>query len=112
MAKTVGQLRYYGEKDPRNFPAGLGSVHLYNGNALKDYYPITQLGIQTVPGAKLTLNKDKIPVTVGVTGIYELNIDGLAQITDVSFASETLNLIKDPSNNFYLIIDFISDKEG
>jgi len=45
MAKTVGQLRYYGEKDPRNFPAGLGSVHLYNGNALKDYYPITQLGI-------------------------------------------------------------------
>jgi hypothetical protein len=65
-----------------------------------------------VPGAKIYLNKDKDPIIIGVTGIYELNIDGLAQITDLAIAKDTLNLIRDKSNNQYLIIDFISDKEG
>lgn len=112
MAKTVGQIRFYGDDDKRNFPAGLNISQLYSGSFLKDHYPITQLGVQTVPGAKIYLNKDKDPIIVGVTGIYELNIDGLAQITDLAIAKDTLNLIRDKSNNQYLIIDFISDKEG
>lgn len=112
MAKTVGQVRFYGDEDKRNFPQTLSYVQLQSGSFLSNAYPITQLGIQTVPGAKIYLNKDKQPIIIGVTGIYELNVDGLAQITDLAIASETLNVLRDKRNQQYLIIDYISDKEG
>lgn len=120
MAKVVGQVRFYGEKDPRNFPKDLTLIEVQTGRCFTNYYPIVQLGVQTLPGTKMYLNKDSQPVIVGVTGVYELNIDGLSYINSLCFDRTSLQLIdnkdKDgnpitPNSAKYLIVDFISDQQ-
>jgi hypothetical protein len=41
MAKTVGQVRFYGDEDKRNFPQTLSYVQLQSGSFLSNAYPIT-----------------------------------------------------------------------
>lgn len=113
MAKTVGQVRFYGDGDRRNYPQGLTISQLQSGVCFNDYYPIVQLGVQTLPGAKMYLNKDSEPIIIGVTGIYELNIDGLSYINSIGFDRKHLELIKnnDSGNTTrYLIVDFITER--
>ena len=39
MAKTVGQVRFYGDGDRRNYPQGLTISQLQSGVCFNDYYP-------------------------------------------------------------------------
>ena len=113
MAKQVMQFRYYGENEAelaKNYPSEISKSNLQNGTLFSDYYPIIQLGIQSLPGTEFALNDSNSSVIIGSTGIFELAIEGYAEITNLSFKSTSLELI-DENPNAYLIIDIISNKE-
>lgn len=64
-----------------------------------------------MPGVKFYLNGSIEPVIVGSTGIYELNVENLANITSLSFDYTSLSMIEN-SETAYLIIDLLYEKEG
>ena len=108
MANKIMQFRYYGEKVSNNQPSNISASNLASGHIFSGYLPITQLGIQTLPGTKFYLNNSIYPVVVGSTGIYELALKGVTQITEIHFDKRSLNLINE-NNNAYLIVDIIAD---
>lgn len=63
-----------------------------------------------MPGVKFYLNNGTTPIMVGSTGIYELDLDGLSEITKLAFSAESLNLLNQ-SEASYLIVDMIYEKE-
>ena len=108
MANKIMQFRYYGEKVSNNQPSNISASNLASGHIFSGYLPITQLGIQTLPGTKFYLNNSIYTVVVGSTGIYELDLKGVTQITEIHFDKRSLNLINE-NNNAYLIVDIIAD---
>jgi hypothetical protein len=65
-----------------------------------------------LPGTKFYLNDGKTPIIIGSTGIYEIDLEGLSEITRLSFDKTSISLI-DKNAGAYLIIDLIYDnKEG
>ena len=112
MAKKIHQIRYYGDKNSKNYPAGLTAASLAQGLAFSQYLPIVQLGIQTLPGMKVYINSHDKPVVIGQTGIYELSVDGMSYITNLAFDPITLSLINKNQTNTYLIVDFLYETEG
>ena len=101
MAKQVKQFRYYGDNDARNYP-GTGDVSknpmrratLKSGSVFSEYMPIVQLGIQSYPGIKFYVNNSSNPIIIGQTGIYELNVEGLSEITSLRFDGTVLDAIE------------------
>lgn len=110
MGKRIGQIRYFGEKNKQNYPSTVNAIRLRTGAAFTSVYPIVQLGIQTLPGTKFYVNNHTTPVVVGATGIYELDIDGLSNITDIQFDDKSLNVINN-NDSAYIIIDYIYETE-
>ena len=84
-------------------------MKLKSGSVFSNYLPILQLGIQTIPGVKFYVNNSETPVIVGATGIYELDVDGLTEITNLTFDTTAINLIKSNPSTAYLIVDIIYD---
>lgn len=114
MAKTVGQIRYYGDGSPKNYPEGLSKSSLQYGLFFNNLVPITQLGVQSFPGAEILLNSHQGSsgsIIIGQTGIYELNLQGSSHINQLRVGVNTLNLINNNKTG-YLIIDYISEREG
>ena len=93
-----------------NQPTGITKSKLISGSIFSDCVPIYQLGIQTLPGTKFYLNNAENPTIVNSTGIYQLDLSGEAQITNLTFAQESLNII-DKSKLGYLIIDILCGEE-
>lgn len=110
MAKKIGQIRYFGENDNRNYPSNINSLRLRTGTAFTTVYPVVQLGVQTLPGTKIYLNNHTTPIIIGATGIYELSVEGLTNITDIAFDENSLKTIRDNANA-YIIIDYIYETE-
>lgn len=109
MSKKVGQIRYYGNGDSRNYPTGIRYQDLTSGGIFSDVIKtqaIVQLGIQTLPGTKIYLNDPQAPIIIGPTGIYELDVDGLAYITQIKVDGRSLQTIES-SQLGYIIFDFI-----
>jgi len=109
MTKKIMQFRYYGEENDKNQPSNITKNKLsMNGenNIFKDYYPIIQLGIQSIPGTKFYLNNSISPITIGSTGIYELDLNGIAPIMNLSFDAVSLAAI-DKNAGANLIVDII-----
>jgi hypothetical protein len=111
MAKQIMQFRYYGEKNSKNQPSTINKARLMSGSVFANYLPITQLGIQTLPGTKFYLNNSTTPIIIGSTGIYELDLEGLSEITSISFESRSLENVN-VNENAYLIIDVICEPKG
>lgn len=112
MAKEVKQFRFYQSNNiQKNYPQKLDYRSLISGSAFANYMPIIQLGIQSLPGTKFYLNNSKDPIIVGYTGIYELSLEGKAEITALSFDAKSLEAINGNANS-YLIVDIIYEKEG
>ncbi len=111
MAKKVGQIRFYSNGSTQNYPGDnkITTQTLLHGAAFKNYYPIIQLGVQTLPGTRMYINGFTTPVIVGSTGIYELSVDGLSSITDLQFDRTSLNTIAN-NDNAYLLIDFVYEQ--
>lgn len=114
MAKYVNQIRYYKEGSNKNSPQSIKRSQLSGGTAFKYNSQmgagIVQLGIQTLPGVQFTINTSPNPITVGSTGIYELNVDGLTTISSLNIAKQSLDMI-DNNENAYLIVDYVYEKE-
>ena len=121
MAYKVKQFRYYNDKSSevteskRNQPTTLDgtttlitSEHYVNGDVFGKHFPVTQLGIQALPGTKFYLNEAVDPVIIGATGIYELDLTNGIQISKVSFAHDSMENIKN-NDNAFLIVDIIYD---
>ena len=106
MAKSIMQFRYYDEKDSKNQPNFISLTKLWTGNIFSNFYPITQMTIQTLPGTKFYLNKNTNPIIVGPTGIYKINLEGLSEINSLTFNKSSLETIKADENG-YLIIDIV-----
>lgn len=113
MAKEVKQFRFYDTKNSagKNYPSNLSYRSLVSGSTFAEYMPITQLGIQSLPGTKFYLNNSNNPIIIGYTGIYELNLEGMAEITALSFDAKSLEAINGNANS-YLIVDIIYEGEG
>ena len=104
--KKLYQFRYYGQGNENNFPADLNIEETVN--LLQNYPRTTQLGIQSWPGAKFSLNEGNNPIEVGMTGIYELDLDGLTYLYGLYFDQETLNQVSETKG---IIIDLIYEGE-
>ena len=111
--EAIGQIRYYEDGSPKNFhPVNnqlCSKSALYSGTAFRSIIPIIQLGIQTIPGAKIYINNSRNPIIIGSTGIYELSTEGATTITKLSIDKDTLTQI-DSIPSAYLIIDFITER--
>lgn len=111
MSKQIKQFRYYKENDTeRNYPEGLTQLALLTGEAFGNYMPVTNISIQTLPGTKFYLNNGLNPIVIGYTGIYELNVNNLAEITSLRFDHASLSKLNSASDT-YLFVDIIYDKE-
>ena len=110
MARKVQQIRYYGDnkvdKD-KNQPEGLTGNRLRSGSIFNAYTPMKQLGIQTMPGVKFYLNNSIEPIIIGSTGIYELNVENLTEITSLSFDTTSINMINETPSTSYIIVDIL-----
>lgn len=110
MARKVQQIRYYGDNKvdrDKNQPAGLTGNRLRSGSVFSQYTPIKQLGIQTMPGVKFYLNNSTDPIIIGSTGIYELNVENLTEITALSFDTASINMINQTPSTSYIIVDIL-----
>lgn len=113
MAKKIMQFRYYGDSEAekkKNYPAGLQRADLKSGAAFINYYPIIQLGIQSLPGLHFYLNHANTSVEIGTTGIYELDLDGYTEIDNLAFSDDDLKTIND-NPSAYLMVDIICNKQ-
>ena len=114
MAKQVKQFRFYSENTKfleNNYPSNINHNNLITGNIFVDYMPITQLGIQALPGTKFYLNNSDNPIIIGHTGIYEIELNGASEIIALRFDFKSIQAIEN-NDNAYLIIDMIYEGEG
>ena len=105
MARSVHQVRWFGDG---NKDSNTTSSQLVNGSAFSQY-AIVQLGIQTLPGTKFSINLYPTPLIIGATGIYELDLTNIGRITNLLISKTSLDNIKNSGQG--LIIDFISETE-
>ena len=108
MAKQIMQFRYYTEGHEKNQPSTISEESVVKGSAFTSFTPFTQLGIQTWPGTHFYLNNAETPIIVGQTGIYELELEGISEITKLTFDPDSIEKIKN-NPNAYLIVDVICD---
>ena len=110
MARKVQQIRYYGDHksdSDKNQPANLTGNRLRSGSIFNQYTPMKQIGIQTMPGVKFYLNNYIEPIIIGSTGIYELNVENLTEITALSFDTTSINMINETPSTSYIIVDIL-----
>ena len=77
MANRVKQFRYYNEKEAEkgtasnNSPADADMSKFIDGTVFANCFPISQLGIQALPGTRVLLNKatNQDYILIGQTGI-------------------------------------------
>ena len=106
MAKQIKQFRYYKQNDLKNYPPNISIANLASGSIFSKYMPVIQLGIQSLPGTKFYLNNSNDPIIIGNTGIYKLNLNGLSEITAISFDRASINSII-ANQDGYLIVDIL-----
>lgn len=113
MANKIMQIRYYGINSSKNSDTNL-KEKLIKEMIGKDGIipsPIVSLGIQTsLPGLQFYINNSERPVIVGVSGIYELNLNDLNKIYSLIFSEASIGAIDNGSH--YLIIDVLYEDEG
>ena len=107
MAVRMAQFRYYGEKHPNNQPLDNSWATYCTQETFRKYSPITQLGIQTLPGTRFYINSGITPIIIGATGVFELDTTNTsATITGLRIDQSSMELIKNLDNG-HLIIDIV-----
>lgn len=108
------QIRYYGDGNGNNYPAGLTAQILTTENVftMAKCKSIIKLGIQGRANTKFYLSdKDYFPIVLGETGIYEIDLEGRGTI-------DILRFVKDSAFDQYsstgdvLLVDIIYEEEG
>ena len=117
MALQIKQFRYYGKNNPLNYPSWLNlpsadqgddgsDFKLKKGTAFNEFTPIVQLGIQGLPGTQFGVNRNDDLITIGNTGVYELDLNAQVSIEKLIFTQDSLTAI-DKSETACLIIDIL-----
>ena len=110
------QFRYYQENNPNNSFMEDGKTpctwsYFCISENFKEFAPINVLGIQTLPGTKFYLNSSMIPITIGQSGIFELDVTGTsATINNIRFEQGSMQKIRDNDSGF-LIIDIAYEEQ-
>ena len=112
MSRKIKQFRFYGNEDPRNSPANKTIEDYQTGKVFEtaNVFPIAQLGIQGPPGMKIYLNGSINFITIGVSGIYDLDIKNGSRVTGLGFDRASLERIN-ASGTGYLIVDILYGEE-
>lgn len=112
MSKKLKQFRFYGDNDQRNSPIGKTMDDYQNGKVFEqeNIFPISQLGIQGPPGTKFYLNGSTNFITIGISGIYDLDIKNGSRVTGLGFARTSLERINTGGTG-YLIVDVLYGEE-
>ena len=92
----------------QNYPA-LSNYYgtLSSGNLFASHSGISHLGIQATPGTKFYLNNSAFPITIGFTGIYELELGGLGHIFSIRFDKTSLDEYDKADNEDRILIDIM-----
>lgn len=119
MANKIKQFRYYSDTNNlgKNSPSvitidgadvDVSYAHYVSGAVFGECFPVLQFGIQSLPGTKFYLNNGNDPIIIGSTGIYELDLEGQTEITQIQMDGGSMKTIND-NDSAYLIIDIIYD---
>lgn len=117
MANKIKQFRYYNDGEAlkegylsNNSPSNAKGTDFITGDVFKDCFPISQLGIQALPGTRVLLNKaaDQDYILIGQTGIFELDLDNQTEITSIQFDAQSIATIAE-IQNAVLLVDIIYD---
>lgn len=107
--KQIKQFRYYNSASSSNYPV-LENYYgaLTAGNIFAGHGDITHLGIQALPGTTFYLNNSPLPIIVGFTGIYELELQGLGHIYSIKFDANSLQTLYEGSGKTgRILIDIV-----
>lgn len=105
--KQIMQFRYEGFNNQNNYPKYSDyNAKLSRGNIFSDYPLISQLGIQGPPGLRFYLNRGNDPITIGKTGIYELDLENIGRIFAIRFDKNDIENMIDKTT-MRLLIDII-----
>lgn len=111
MTKKILQFRYKDDSNTDyNFPADIKKESITSGEIFHSVMPVSQLGIQALPGTKFYLNGAVNPIVMGVSGIYDLDIKNGARVTDLRFSKQSIDRIAN-SIGGYLIVDVLYGEE-
>jgi hypothetical protein len=80
--KKITQFVFHKELSNDNIPK---DINYWKNNLLSNYASVSHLGIQGEPGVEFYLNHGDDPITIGPSGIYELDLEGLGYITALKF---------------------------
>lgn len=106
--KQIKQFRYCNSTSEDNYPTYTSYYgKLTKGNIFADNGYITHLGIQAKPGTKFYLNNSHLPITIGFTGIYELQLENYGRIYAIRFDEESILEYDKADNTDRLLIDII-----
>ena len=112
MINTIRQYRFDGINSSKNY--NISNVRdLVTGSFISGYAPIVQLGIQALPGTRFYLNDAIEPIIIGDTGIFEIELKGVIEISKIQFDCVSLDTIA-KNKSAILIVDtiYISQEEG
>lgn len=119
MSKQVKQIRYYsdnkllymGSNGTIYFPLdGYTQETFITGAAFADYMPTTHLAIQAPSGTVFYLNDNTNDIMVGPNGVFEIDVEGLTEITSLRFNNASMTKI-DANPATYIIVDLVYEKE-
>ena len=110
--KHMMQFRFYGKDSEKNYPL-TASFDDWRFNLFSKYSNnISHLGIQGEPGLIFYLNGGQSAITIGDTGIYELDLEGIGRISSLRFDGEQLTaLYPTPatSSTHRILVDIVYD---
>lgn len=100
--KKIKQFIYCGEQSEVTTP----KANQWTTNLFSSYKQISHLGIQGPAHTKFCLNdgNNSEAITIGITGVYELDLGGIGYINSLRFLPESLSNIQDGKR---IIVDFI-----
>lgn len=110
--KRMMQFRFHGLNSKENYPLWTDwQKNNWFTNLFFNYGSVSHLGIQGEPGVRFYLNGGTNPITIGATGIYELNLEGIGRITSLRFDQDQLPTIynNSASDKKRLIVDIVYD---
>lgn len=90
--KRILQFVYYGKsvRENLNTQCSPQDLDMWRYNLLANCGPVSHLGIQGEPGTVFYLNHSEDPISLGATGIYELNLEGIGHIYALRFDMDIL----------------------
>ena len=120
--KKIKQFVFCGPGHANNYPKDVNPdiknyTNPWTTNLFANYGLVSHLGIQGAPDTSFCLN-DSVSdhaITIGSTGIYEIDLEGVGYITSLRFIQDKLlaNYPEtDLDNPRKLIVDIVYEEEG